>query len=260
MRVTILGCGGSGGVPTVGNEWGHCDPANPKNRRRRVSILIEGQGQTILVDTSPDLRAQLLDADIGHLDAVLYTHDHADHCHGIDDLRFLRRDKGMPPVPCYGTRETLETIAERFSFAFRQGTTGSGVLYKPYARAVEIDGPFKIGALEIVPFPQDHGHGTWSTGYRVGNMAYSTDVVNIPDESWPVLEYLDLWIVDALRWEPHPTHTHFDRTIEWIARVKPKRAVLTHMNHFMDYEEVRRRCPPGVEPGWDGMVFEIGET
>jgi phosphoribosyl 1,2-cyclic phosphate phosphodiesterase len=260
MRVTVLGCGGSGGVPTVGNEWGRCDPANPKNRRRRVSILIEGQGQTILVDTSPDLRAQLLDAQVDHLDAVLYTHDHADHAHGIDDLRFLRRDKGMPPVPCYGTRETLETLKTRFSFAFNQSKMGSGILYKPYARAVELDGqPFRIGVLEVVPFSQDHGHGTWSTGYRVGNMAYSTDVVNIPDESWAALENLDLWVVDALRWEPHPTHTHFDRTIEWIARARPKRAVLTHMNHFMDYEEVRRRCPPGVEPGWDGMIVEIAD-
>ncbi|MEX2296686.1 MAG: MBL fold metallo-hydrolase [Dongiaceae bacterium] len=259
MRVTILGCGGSGGVPTVGNEWGQCNPANPKNRRRRVSILIQGVCETVLVDTSPDLRMQLLDADIGHLDAVLYTHDHADHCHGIDDLRFLRRDKGMLPLPCYGTQETLETIAERFSFAFKQSTTGAGVLYKPYARAIEIGGPFQIGALDVTPFPQDHGHGTWSTGYRVGCMAYSTDVVNIPDESWPALEGLDLWIVDALRWEPHPTHTHFDRTLEWIARVKPKRAVLTHMNHMMDYDEVRRRCPPGVEPGWDGMVIDIGD-
>lgn len=256
MRVTILGCGGSGGVPTVGNEWGQCDPDNPKNRRRRVSILIEDAGQTILVDTSPDLRAQLLDANVKHLDAVLYTHDHADHAHGIDDLRFLRRDRGLPPLACYGTPETLGSIAGRFSFAFNQSTSGSGVLYKPYVRAVEIDGPFRVGELDVIPFQQDHGHGTFSTGYRVGNIAYSTDVVNIPPDSWPALEGLDLWVVDALRWEPHPTHTHFDRTISWIKRAKPKRAVLTHMNHMMDFEQVRRRCPPGVEPAYDGLVIE----
>jgi phosphoribosyl 1,2-cyclic phosphate phosphodiesterase len=259
MRVTILGCGGSGGVPTIGNEWGKCDPTNPKNRRRRVSILIEGQGQIVLIDTSPDLRAQLLDAQVNHLDAVLYTHDHADHAHGIDDLRFLRRDKGLPPLPCYGTRETLESIATRFSFAFNQSTVGSGILYKPYARAIEIAGPFDIGGLHVVPFAQDHGYDTWSTGFRIGRMAYSTDVVSIPDESWPALEDLDLWVVDALRWEPHPTHTHFARTLEWIARAKPKRAVLTHMNHLMDYDEVHRRCPQGVEPGWDGMVIDVAD-
>ena len=257
MRVTILGCGGSGGVPTVGNEWGNCDPKNPRNARRRVSILVQGAGQTILIDTSPDLRAQLLDANVGHLDAVLYTHDHADHTHGLDDLRFLRRDRGMPPIPCYGSRETLDSIGSRFSFAFSQGSIGSGILYKPYAAAIEIDGPFRIGELTITPFRQDHGHGTWSTGYRIGRMAYSTDVVDIPEESWPFLTDLDLWVVDALRWEPHPTHTHFDRTVGWIARAKPKHAILTHMNHFMDYETVRQRCPKGVEPGWDGLVVEL---
>ncbi len=257
MRVTILGCGGSGGVPTVGNQWGDCDPNNPKNARRRVSLLVQGAGQTVLIDTSPDLRAQLLDAKVGHLDAVIYTHDHADHTHGLDDLRFLRRDRGMSPIPCYGNHETLYSIAGRFSFAFSQSTTGSGVLYRPYAAAIAVDGPFSIGALAVTPFRQDHGHGTSSTGYRIGGMAYSTDVVDIPGESWPVLAALDLWIVDALRWEPHPTHTHFDRTLSWIARAQPKRAILTHMNHMMDYEAVRRRCPPGVEPGWDGLVVDL---
>jgi phosphoribosyl 1,2-cyclic phosphate phosphodiesterase len=257
MRVTILGCGGSGGVPTVGNEWGSCNPSNPKNRRRRVSILVEGQGQTVIVDTSPDLREQLLAADIGNLDAVLYTHDHADHSHGIDDLRFMRRDKGLPPIPCYGTDATMRSLAGRFSFAFEQSNSGSGILYKPYAEMRIVDGPFRIGALEATPFRQDHGHGTWSTGYRIGNMAYSTDVVALPEEAWPVLDGLDLWVVDALRWEPHPTHTHFDQTLEWIARARPKHAVLTHMNHSMDYDEVRNRCPVGVEPGYDGLVLEL---
>jgi len=257
MHVTILGCGGSGGVPTVGNQWGACDPENPKNRRRRVSVLVEGRGQTILIDTSPDLREQLLSANVKHLDAVLYTHDHADHCHGIDDLRFMRRDRGMPPIPCWGTAETMRSIARRFSFAFEQNDVGSGILYKPYAEARIFEAPFRVGELDITPFRQDHGHGTWSTGYRIGAMAYSTDVVGLPDDAWPALEGLALWIVDALRWDPHPTHTHFDRTLQWIARAKPQRAILTHMNHAMDYEAVRRRCPPGVEPGYDGLTVEI---
>ena len=269
MRVTVLGCGGSGGVPLLGEDWGKCDPGNPKNRRRRVSVLVEAGGKTILIDASPDLRAQLLDAGVGQLDAVLFTHDHADHTHGIDDLRFLKRAKGAPPLDAFGTKATLATIARRFDYIFQQNETGSGVLYRPFLAARSVDGLFRVGDVPVVPFAQGHGLGTLSTGYRIGGesgpdgemrggMAYSTDVVELPEESLARLENLDLWIVDCLRFEPHPTHAHFDKAMAWIERLKPRRAILTHMNHMTDYAEVARRCPPGVEPGYDGLVVEIG--
>jgi phosphoribosyl 1,2-cyclic phosphate phosphodiesterase len=268
MRVTVLGCGGSGGVPLLGDDWGSCSPANPRNRRRRVSVLVEAQGQKILIDASPDLREQLLDAKVAHLDAVLFTHDHADHTHGIDDLRFLRRDRGAPPLDAYGTKATLASIAQRFDYIFRQSEEGSGTLYRPFLAAREVDGPFCVGAVAVVPFDQDHGMGTVSTGYRVGGtadpggrmrggMAYSTDVVGLSAAALAELRDLDLWIVDCLRFEPHPTHAHVDRALTWIERLKPRRAILTHMNHMTDYDALAQACPPGVEPGYDGLVVEV---
>lgn len=262
MRVVVLGCGGSGGVPLVGpagGYWGACDRHNPRNRRRRVSILVEDRGQSILIDTAPDLREQLLDAGAARIDAVLYTHDHADHVNGIDELRHIRT-KGRGAIDCYGDEATMAAIERRFLYAFRQNEDGSGVLYKPFLRRRDLGGPFgpvTVGPLAIRPFIQDHGFGTMTIGYRIGDMAYSTDLVDLPEESWTVLTGLRLWIVDCLRDEPHPTHAHFDKVMGWVERLKPGRAVLTHMNHSMDYETVRRRCPPGVEPAFDGMILEI---
>lgn len=258
MRVTVLGCGGSGGVPLIGGIWGSCNPANPRNRRRRVSIHVEGAGSSILVDASPDLRQQLLDAEIKHLDAVLFTHDHADHCHGIDDLRFLRADSKAKPLEAWATPRTLSALKERFGYIFRQNQAGSGVLYRPFLEAHEVAGPFSIGSLRVIPFEQQHGLGTITTGYRIGRMAYSTDVVALDETAFAVLAGLDLWIVDCLRFEPHPTHAHFDLTMSWIERVKPKRALLTHLNHMIDYDVLAARCPAGVEPAYDGLSVEIG--
>lgn len=259
MKVTVLGCGGSAGVPMVGRPggyWGACDPQNPRNRRRRVSVLVEDQGQVILVDTSPDLRQQLLDADVTRLDAVLYTHDHADHVSGIDELRHIR-DKGRSGIDCYGEAAMLDLIEARFRYAFVQNEAGSGLLYRPFLNRRDVTGPFRVGPVEVVPFVQNHGFGSTTTGYRIGDMAYSTDVVDLPEDAWAALEGIRLWIVDALREEPHQTHAHLEKTLGWIERLRPARAVLTHMNHTMDYETVRRRCPPGVEPGYDGLVIEI---
>lgn len=250
MKVRILGCGTSGGVPRVGNIWGRCDPENPKNRRRRVSILVEDQGVKLLVDTSPDLREQLLDAEVNRLDAVLYTHDHADHTHGIDDLRgifhCMRR-----PVDCYADEATANTLKQRFGYVFK-GFEG----YPAIARLHLIDGPITVGPVAVQPFRQIHG-GINSIGYRFGNMAYSTDLNDIPAESEPYLKNLDLWIVDALRYEPHPTHPNLDQALAWIEKFKPKRAILTHMNWDMDYDEVKSRLPLHVEPGYDGMEIEL---
>jgi len=253
MKVTILGCGTSGGVPRLGNHWGACDPKNPKNRRRRVSILVEQGASRLLVDTSPDLREQLLDAGVTSLDGVLYTHDHADHTHGIDDLRPLTYMMGKK-LDLYGDSVTIATLKRRFGYIF-----DSKAGYPAIAEGHEIAPllpPFAIGRIPVTPFRQAHGPIT-SLGYRFGPMAYSTDLSGLDDDAFAVLEGIELWNVDALRYEPHPTHAHLDLTLSWIERLKPRRAILTHMTWDMDYDTLKRRLPAGVEPGYDGMVLEL---
>jgi phosphoribosyl 1,2-cyclic phosphate phosphodiesterase len=256
MRVTVLGCGGSGGVPLVGNNWGNCDPANPKNRRRRVSILVEEGGALLLVDTSPDLREQLLSADVTRLDAVLYTHHHADHSHGLDDLRTLVYSQGRP-IDAYMDAETHRVLTARFAYAFTSTHDGSS-LYRPLLRTHVIEGPVRAAGIEVISFAQRHGPET-TFGYRLGPLAYSTDAASLDEAAFAVLEGVQVWIVDCLRYDPHPTHSHFEQTLSWIARVRPRRAVLTHMNQALDYEELRSRCPSGVEPAYDGMVIEVAD-
>jgi len=257
VKVTILGCGGSGGVPLIGNYWGACNPGNPRNRRRRVSVHIEAGEASILIDASPDLRAQLLDANVKRLDAVLFTHDHADHCHGIDDLRFLATSRKGVPVEAWAPAETLAVLQRRFDYIFRQNDKGSGVLYRPFLAARPVEGPFTVAGVRVVPFRQQHGMGSFTMGYRLGSMAYSTDVVGLGEDAFSALAGLDLWIVDCLRFEPHPTHAHFDLVMEWVRRVKPQHTLLTHMNHSVDYDEIAKRCPPGVEPAYDGLSLDI---
>jgi len=250
MKATILGCGTSGGVPRIGNVWGACDPANPKNRRRRVSILVQQGGTQVLVDTSPDLREQCLAAGISRLDGVLYTHDHADHTQGIDDLRgvslAMRRK-----VDVWANAETEATLLHRFPYVF-QSAEG----YPAIAEMHRIDGPVRIGNIEARPFRQLHGPME-TLGFRFGDLAYSTDLVDLPEESFAALAGLKVWIVDALRPQPHPTHAHLALTLEWIRRVRPERAILTHMTWDMDYATLQAELPPGVEPAYDGMVVEI---
>ncbi|WP_119303306.1 MBL fold metallo-hydrolase [Dongia deserti] len=260
MKVTILGCGGSGGVPLLGPHWGECNPDNPKNRRRRVSIALRQGGTTILVDTSPDLRAQCLDAGISQVSAILYTHDHADHTQGIDDARFLKKPAGQATIPVYGTSATLKVLAERFQYIFQQNTEGSGHLYKPFLRVIELAGPFEIDGIPVVAFEQDHGFGSTSTGYRIGNVAYCTDVARLSDEALAKLRGLDLFVVDCLRYEAHPTHAHFDQALAWAAQLEPKHTVLTHMNHLVDYDVIKSKCPPSVEPGYDGLEIEVPDA
>ena len=257
MKVTILGCGGSGGVPLMGPNWGDCNPDNPRNRRRRVSIALRQRDTTILVDTSPDLRAQCLDAGISQVSAILYTHDHADHTQGIDDARFLKKPPGQATIPAYGTRETLETLSNRFAYIFQQNTIGSGHLYKPFLRPLEVTAPFEVDGIKVTAFEQDHGFGAVSTGYRIGNVAYCTDVAKLSNQALEILKGLDLFVVDCLRFEPHPTHAHFDQALAWTAQLKPKHTVLTHMNHLVDYDVIKAKCPPGVEPGYDGLEIEL---
>ena len=265
MRVTILGCGGSGGVPlagrTPGGFWGACDPTNPKNRRRRVSILVEEGGlaeegaTALLVDASPDLRVQMLDHDIVRLDALLFTHDHGDHCHGVDELRTMAFDNGGP-IDAFMDAKTRDALTRRFAYIFASSADPASI-YKPMLADKIVNGPFAVGDVPVIPFVQGHGPET-TLGYRIGDVAYSTDLVSLDETAFAVLDGVKLWIVDCLRFNPHPTHAHFDLTMDWIGRVRPGLAVLTHMNHEVDYDEIAARCPPGVVPAYDGLVLEVG--
>lgn len=252
MRVTILGCGTAGGVPQIGGEWGVCDPDEPRNRRLRPSILVEQGEARLLVDASPDLRFQALRAGFDRLDAVLFTHAHADHTNGIDDLRYVVRRMGHR-IDTYADGRTLRDLTARFGYIFGQADQK---LYPPILNGRVIDGPFEVAGLPIVPFTQTHGPID-TLGFRFGPIAYSTDLMDLPDAAFAALEGVEVWIVDALSPHPHPTHSHLEQTLEWIERVKPKRAILTHMNVTMDYATVARLTPDHVEPAYDGMVIEV---
>jgi phosphoribosyl 1,2-cyclic phosphate phosphodiesterase len=261
MKVHVLGCGPSGGVPLVGCDCAVCRSPDPKNRRLRASILIEIKGLRILVDTSPDLREQCLRNQFSTVDAILYTHAHADHCHGIDDVRSLNYHKGGA-INVYADPRTLQDLKHRFPYAFRRLAQVPEGWYSPLLTPYEVmiektPVRFRVAdKVEVLAFVQHHGGGI-SLGYRIENFAYSTDVNNLPEESMPALDHLDLWLVDCLRYHKAPSHAHWGMTLEWIARVRPRRAVLTHMGHELEYAEMRRALPQGVEPAWDGMVLEL---
>jgi phosphoribosyl 1,2-cyclic phosphate phosphodiesterase len=265
-EVRILGCGSSGGVPRLGEGapyWGACDPANPKNRRSRCSVLVTERGThgetRLLVDTSPDLREQLLAANIGRLDAVLITHDHADQLHGMDDLRVITLNM-KHRLDLWSDRRGLEGVMKKFGYCFE---TPPGSDYPPILNAHEIAEPFAPfeltgpgGVVPVLAFGQSHGR-IRSLGYRFGPLAYSPDVDGLDDEAFAALEGVECWIVDALRYTPHPSHAHLARTLEWIARVRPKRAILTNMHVDMDYDVLTRELPRGVEPAYDGMIVTV---
>ncbi|MEI9981829.1 MAG: MBL fold metallo-hydrolase [Aliidongia sp.] len=257
MKVTLLGCGGSQGVPNSAGEWGDCNPADPRNRRLRPSVLVEteamaGEKRAILIDSGPDLRKQLLSARTSRIDAVLYTHAHADHVHGIDDLRAINKAMGRP-IPIWATPAVMAALQERFAYAL-QG--GEGGFYRPTLLPNVFDGPFEAAGVPVVPFEQDHGF-TVTTGFRIGDFAYSTDVVQLDEAAFAVLQGITTWIVDCVRLAPHPTHSHLDRTLGWIRRIAPQRAVLTHMDGSLDYASLAALLPDGVEPGRDGLVLQV---
>jgi phosphoribosyl 1,2-cyclic phosphate phosphodiesterase len=254
VNIRILGCGTSSGVPRVGNDWGQCDRGEPRNRRRRASILV-GHGETrILVDTSPDLREQLLEADVSDVEAVIWTHDHADHCHGIDDLRQLYHARGRP-VAGYARQETLDLLHRRFGYAF-EGVGG----YPALVEARLLGAHVNLGGVSVRAVDQPHGPIT-SAGLRFDaggvSIGYSTDFNDMTDDMAAMFEGIDLWVVDALRRKPHPTHPHLAATLQWIRALAPRRAILTHMDNSMDYATLAAELPAGVEPGFDGMEIAL---
>lgn len=267
LKIRILGCGSSAGVPLIYGHWGDCDPNHPKNRRSRSSILLQDKDKHLLIDASPDLRQQLLRENIQHIDAVLMTHAHADHCLGLDELRqiFFHQQR---KIPVFADPSTMETLCHRFSYMFHQ----TNAAYPSYLESLPLDDTaLSLGTLYIKAFDQDHGHQK-STGYKVksphGTFAYSTDVLRFPETAHQHLYNLDLWIVDCLRYHPHPTHAHFDQTMAWVKMFQPRHVVLTHMSEYLDFDDLSKRCNDAlgnlpqtktITPAWDGMMIELSQ-
>jgi phosphoribosyl 1,2-cyclic phosphate phosphodiesterase len=263
MRFTILGCGSSPGVPRLTGDWGACDPSNPKNRRLRASMLVErigvnGQRTVVVIDTGPDFRQQMVNAAVGRLDAVVYTHAHADHIHGIDDLRgYWHEHRKL--IDVYLDDLTSKRLHQGFDYCFE---TPSGSYYPPILREHRITHllPFEVngpgGIIKFEPLPQQHG-AIISLGYRIGNVAYCSDVSDFPKETVARLFGLETLVIDALQIGPHPTHISLSESLKWIERFNPKHAILTHMHTPLDYETTKRNTPQHVEPAFDGMMFEV---
>ncbi len=261
LSFRILGCGSSGGVPRLDGNWGDCDPDNPKNRRTRCSLLVQnktaGGITNVLIDTSPDMRNQLIDANVTWLDAIFYSHDHADQTHGIDDVRAMVYAK-KKRIDVWMDEATSETLTNRFGYCFEQS---AGTLYPAILKDNRIKKPYQDitvsgegGVITATPFRQIHGRID-SLGFRIGNVAYSSDISDIPEESYSLLDGLDCWVVDALRRDPHPTHFHLDRTLAEIERFKPQRAILTNLHVDLDYQLLCNELPENVVPAFDGLEF-----
>lgn len=258
LRATILGCGSSGGVPRIGNVWGDCDPDNPKNCRSRCSMLLEQTSEAgttrVLIDTSPDMRNQLLAIDIDAIDAVVYTHAHADHVHGLDDLRMIVFNTKQC-MPIWADMPTQNDLYARFRYAF---ITPEGSNYPPICDMHTIEGDVTIsgagGDITLTPLPVQHGQ-IKALGFRIGGLAYMPDVSGIPEATWEMLEGLDIWILDALRRKPHPSHVHLGRALEWIERAAPKRAVLTNMHIDLDYATIAAETADHILPAYDGLAL-----
>ena len=261
LEVVILGSGSSGGVPRGDGDWGACDPAEPRNRRLRCSLLVRRHGPdgvtSVLIDTSPDLRAQMLAVGVKHIDAVLYTHDHADQTHGVDDLRVFAM-RARRRIPAFMDAPTHAALRERFRYIFDSVEGYPAILdarpIPPHGEPWSIDGPG--GSTPVVTFDQAHGP-IRSVGYRIGSVAYSSDVSDLDEAAVEAVRGCDLWIVDALRWTPHPTHAHVDRTLDWIARAEVRKAVLTNLHLDLDYNDLSAAVPPNVEVAFDGWSARL---
>lgn len=254
MRITILGAGGSAGTPAIGEDWGRCNPHNPRNRRSRPAVLVEHGAGRLLLDTPPDLRQQLLAAGVAGLSGVLYTHAHADHLHGIDDLRGVNRAM-RAALPIYSDTETLNQIHKRFGYALEPLANNTQAFYRPALtpHTIEDGRSFDVGDIEVTAFSQDHGYSK-SLGFRIGDVAYSTDLVALPEAAFSVLRGVRLWIIGTLTERPHPAHCHVDKALQWIDRVAPEQAILTHLGNEIDYDALAARLPRAVRPAFDGLV------
>ena len=256
MEVQILGCGTAAGVPGIAFGYGNCDSQNFKNKRLRASVLVRCGDKRLLIDTSPDCRQQLINADIRHLTAVLYTHTHADHCHGIDDLRWVCMAQ-KAPIRIYGMRESMAELKERFAYVFDTlHSKAAGYFYKPVLIPHVIEGEVDIDGISVFAFRQGHGNVD-TLGYRIGDFAYSTDVVDLDEAAFTALQGVKIWVVDALQYKPHPTHAHVEKALQWIRRVGPQKAYLTHMSQFLDYDTLIKELPDNVEPAYDNLRFSI---
>jgi phosphoribosyl 1,2-cyclic phosphate phosphodiesterase len=255
MKLRILGSGTSSGVPRIGNDWGNCDPAEPKNRRTRASALVWTETTRILVDTSPDFREQALAADLTDVDAVIWTHDHADHCHGIDDLRVLMHLRGGEPLRGLARPFALEQLGKRFDYVFN-----GRALYRPTVAIEPLPDAITIGDIHIQVADQPHG-GITSAGLRFESngksIAYAIDFNEMTQDMRNLYEDLDLWVVDCLRRQPHPTHADLGAVLGWVTDLAPRRTLLAHMDNSMDYATLMSSLPAGVEPGFDGMEVAV---
>ncbi len=259
IRVTLLGTGPSQGVPAIGGadgrgDWGDCDPAEPRNRRRRTAALLEGGGTRLLVDAGPDCRQQLLDAGVGTVDGVAFTHAHADHVTGLDELRQANRNAGQG-IAAFGFPETLKELQERFGYAFRGPSRG---FFRPDLRAHEVlpGQDHHLGSLSFKALEQDHAVMR-TMGLRCGPFAYSTDVVRMPEPTLAALRGVRVWVIGCFRLTAHPVHAGLAEVLGWQAAIRPERIILTHMSSAMDWARLRAELPPGIEPGHDGMVIEV---
>ncbi len=252
MRVTMLGTGTSHGVPMIGCGCAVCRSDDPRNKRTRASAAVQANGVTLLLDTATELRIQALREGIGRVDAILYTHFHADHVSGLDDVKAFNAVLGGP-MPCFGNASTERSLRERYRFAFEPVPFVGAI---PQLRYQVVDEPFRLFGLDLVPVPLQHG-GIVACGWRVGDVAYLTDTNGIPASSKPLLQGLELMIVDALRYRPHPTHFSVGEALEAIAELRPRRALLTHVSHDLDQATVEAELPAGVRLAYDGLVVEL---
>lgn len=254
MQVTVLGCGPSTGVPVIGNKWLHCDPNNPKNARLRPSIFIEVNGYNILVDTSPDMRQQLLSIDCQRIDAVFYTHSHADHTHGINDLRNVNKLM-KAAIPIYADQKTMDDLKTCFAYIFQPDSKKA--FFKPLLEENLIEGDFHFKDIPVTVIQQSHGVAGDTLGFRIGDFAYCTDVVDFPEGEFEKLRGIKTWIVDCFRETPHPTHAHMQKVIDWVEELGVAKTYLTHMCHELDYDKTCRKLPNHIRPSYDGLKIIV---